>query len=75
MNILIAEPMAQAGIDLFRAQAGWNVIVSNPKGYGAAPRRSRSAGGAQRRAGDRRRAQKKRAPKPRVIGTRRGGRG
>jgi D-3-phosphoglycerate dehydrogenase len=33
MNVLIAEPMAQAGIDLFRAQAGWNVIVSNPKEY------------------------------------------
>ena len=33
MNILIAEPLAQAGIDLFRAQEGWNVVVSNPKEY------------------------------------------
>src|SRR5512140_3633453 len=34
MNILIAEPLAPAGIELFRSQAGWNVIVSNPKEYG-----------------------------------------
>jgi D-3-phosphoglycerate dehydrogenase len=33
MNILIAEPMAAAGIELLRAQPGWNVIVSNPKEY------------------------------------------
>ncbi len=33
MNILIAEPMAPAGIDLFRSRSGWNVIVSNPKEY------------------------------------------
>src|SRR6266508_1129252 len=33
MNILIAEPLAPAGIELFRAQPGWNVIVSNPKEY------------------------------------------
>src|SRR6202020_1909047 len=33
MNVLIAEPMAQAGIELFQAQSGWNVIVSNPKEY------------------------------------------
>ena len=33
MNVLIAEPMSQAGIELFQAQAGWNVIVSNPKEY------------------------------------------
>jgi D-3-phosphoglycerate dehydrogenase / 2-oxoglutarate reductase len=33
MNVLIAEPMAQAGIELFQAQRGWNVIVSNPKEY------------------------------------------
>ncbi|HTP31802.1 MAG TPA: phosphoglycerate dehydrogenase [Candidatus Acidoferrales bacterium] len=33
MNILIAEPMAAAGIEHFRSQAGWNVIVSNPKEY------------------------------------------
>ena len=33
MNILIAEPMAAAGIDLLRSQPGWNVIVSSPKEY------------------------------------------
>ena len=33
MNILIAEPLAPAGIELFRSQAGWNTIVSNPKEY------------------------------------------
>lgn len=35
MNVLIAEPMAAAGIDLFRAQDGWNVVVSNAKEYAA----------------------------------------
>src|SRR5690348_107369 len=33
MNILIAEPLAAAGVEAFRAQAGWNVIVSSPKEY------------------------------------------
>ena len=33
MNILIAEPLAPAGIELFQAEPGWNVIVSNPKQY------------------------------------------
>src|ERR1051325_9080950 len=33
MNILIAEPVAPAGIELFQSQAGWNTIVSNPKEY------------------------------------------
>jgi D-3-phosphoglycerate dehydrogenase len=33
MNVLIAEPMSQAGIELFQSQPGWNVIVSNPKEY------------------------------------------
>jgi D-3-phosphoglycerate dehydrogenase len=33
MNILIAEPLAPAGIELFRSQAGWTTIVSNPKEY------------------------------------------
>jgi D-3-phosphoglycerate dehydrogenase len=33
MNILIAEPVSPAGVELFRAQAGWNIIVSNPKEY------------------------------------------
>jgi D-3-phosphoglycerate dehydrogenase / 2-oxoglutarate reductase len=33
MNILIAEPLAPAGIELFRSQAGWTTVVSNPKEY------------------------------------------
>ncbi len=33
MNILIAEPLAPAGIELFQSQPGWNVIVSTPKEY------------------------------------------
>ncbi|MDQ6675693.1 MAG: phosphoglycerate dehydrogenase, partial [Acidobacteriota bacterium] len=35
MNVLIAEPMAAAGIELFQAQSGWNIIVSSPKEYQA----------------------------------------
>lgn len=35
MKILIAEPMAPAGIALFQAQPGWDVVVSDPKGYAA----------------------------------------
>jgi len=33
MKILIAEPMATAAIDLFRAVEGWNVVVADPKTY------------------------------------------
>src|SRR5438270_3803766 len=33
MNILIAEPLAPAGVEMFKSQAGWNVILSNPKEY------------------------------------------
>jgi D-3-phosphoglycerate dehydrogenase / 2-oxoglutarate reductase len=33
MNILIAEPLALAGIELLQSQPGWNTIVSNPKEY------------------------------------------
>ena len=33
MNILIAEPLAAAGIELFQSHPGWNTIVSNPKEY------------------------------------------
>jgi D-3-phosphoglycerate dehydrogenase len=33
MNILVAEPVSPAGIELLKSQAGWNVIVSNPKEY------------------------------------------
>lgn len=32
-KILIAEPMAAAGIELFQAQSGWTVVVSSPKEY------------------------------------------
>jgi D-3-phosphoglycerate dehydrogenase len=35
MNILIAEPLAPAALDLLRAEPGWNVIESNPKEYRA----------------------------------------
>jgi D-3-phosphoglycerate dehydrogenase len=34
MKILVAEPLAPAGLDLLRAQPGWEVIVSTPKDYG-----------------------------------------
>ena len=33
MKVLIAEPLAAAGIELFQSQPGWDVIVSNPKEY------------------------------------------
>jgi len=33
VKILIAEPLAAAGIELLKAQSGWDVIVSNPKEY------------------------------------------
>ena len=33
MNVLVAEPMAAAGLELLKAQQGWNIIVSNPKEY------------------------------------------
>ena len=33
MNILIAEPLAPAGIELFQSQAGWKTVVSNPREY------------------------------------------
>jgi len=33
MNVLIAEPLAPAGVELFQSQPGWNVIISNPKEY------------------------------------------
>ena len=35
MKILVAEPMAVAGIELLRSQPGWEVIASNPKEYAA----------------------------------------
>jgi D-3-phosphoglycerate dehydrogenase len=33
MNILVAEPLAAAGLELLRSQPGWNVIVSTPQDY------------------------------------------
>src|ERR1035438_10013662 len=33
MNILIAEPLAAAGIELFQSHTDWNTILSNPKEY------------------------------------------
>ncbi len=33
MKVLVAEPMARAGLELLRSQPGWNVIASNPKEY------------------------------------------
>jgi len=33
MNILIAEPLAAAGIELLQSQPGWHAIVSNPKEF------------------------------------------
>ena len=33
MKILVAEPLAAAGIELLKVQPGWNIVVSNPKEY------------------------------------------
>ncbi|MBI3679034.1 MAG: phosphoglycerate dehydrogenase [Acidobacteria bacterium] len=33
MKIVVAEPMAPAGVELLKSQPGWEVIVSNPKEY------------------------------------------
>ncbi len=33
MNILVAEPLAAAGLELLQSQPGWNVIVSSPGEY------------------------------------------
>ena len=33
MKILVAEPLAAAGIELLNAQPGWDIVVSNPKEY------------------------------------------
>ncbi|HSW50047.1 MAG TPA: phosphoglycerate dehydrogenase [Bryobacteraceae bacterium] len=35
MKVLVAEPMAAAGLELLRSQSGWEVIASNPKEYAA----------------------------------------
>jgi D-3-phosphoglycerate dehydrogenase len=33
MKILVAEPLAAAGIELLKAQPGWNIVISNPKEF------------------------------------------
>ncbi len=33
MKILVAEPLAVAGIELLKAQPGWDIVISNPKEY------------------------------------------
>src|SRR5450759_3457059 len=33
MKILVAEPLAAAGIELLKAQPGWDIVLSNPKEY------------------------------------------
>src|SRR5882757_1730027 len=33
MKILVAEPLAPAAIELLHAQAGWDVVVADPKTY------------------------------------------
>jgi D-3-phosphoglycerate dehydrogenase / 2-oxoglutarate reductase len=35
MNVLVAEPVSAAAIELLKKQSGWNIIVSNPKEYQA----------------------------------------
>jgi len=35
MKILVAEPLAQAGVELLQAQSGWDVVISSPKEYAA----------------------------------------
>jgi D-3-phosphoglycerate dehydrogenase len=33
MKVLVAEPVSPAGIELLKAQPGWEIVVSNPKEY------------------------------------------
>jgi D-3-phosphoglycerate dehydrogenase len=35
MKVLVAEPLAPAGVELLRSQRGWDVVISNPKEYEA----------------------------------------
>lgn len=35
MKVLVAEPLAPAGVELLRSQPGWDVVISNPKEYDA----------------------------------------
>jgi len=66
MNILVAEPLSPAGLALLQEQAGWNVIVADPKTYGEhlATADALMVRSAVRVTGD----VLKRAPKLRVIG-------
>jgi D-3-phosphoglycerate dehydrogenase len=65
-KILIAEPLAAAGIELLQAQPGWDVVVSNPKEY--AQHLADSDALLVRSAVQVDRAVLERAPKLRVIG-------
>ncbi len=33
MKVLVAEPMSPAALEKLQAQKGWNIVVSDPKGY------------------------------------------
>ncbi len=33
MKVLVAEPLAPAGIQLLKAQQGWTIIQADPKSY------------------------------------------
>src|SRR6185437_5677700 len=35
MKVLVAEPLAPAGVELLRNQPGWDLVISNPKEYDA----------------------------------------
>jgi D-3-phosphoglycerate dehydrogenase len=35
MKVLVAEPLAPAGVALLQSQPGWDVVISNPKEYEA----------------------------------------
>ena len=35
MKVLVAEPLAPAGVELLRNQPGWELVISNPKEYDA----------------------------------------
>ncbi|HUN96661.1 MAG TPA: hydroxyacid dehydrogenase, partial [Bradyrhizobium sp.] len=35
MKILVAEPLAPAAVDILRAQAGWDIVLADPKTYQA----------------------------------------
>ena len=52
MKILVAEPMAAAGLELLRSQPGWEVIASNPKEYMQHLAEADALDRAQRRQGD-----------------------